>query len=194
MALAELRGPQWVCNDEAFDRGHSGTRKGRVFQYDKDDLMKRFAIVFVLSAFSLFACAAFAQENGASDQDQSQQGMQGQHKHGKRSGHQPDPQKRVKRMTKQLKLSSDQQSKILDILQDQQKQFESLRSDTSSSQEERHSKMMDLRKSTDDQIRGVLNPDQQKKFDQMLAKREQRMQGRHGHKNQQNQNSTQQPQ
>lgn len=156
--------------------------------------MKRFAIVFLLSAFSLFACAAFAQENGASDQDQSQQGMQGQHKHGKWNGHQQDPQKRVQRMTKQLKLSSDQQSKILDILQDQQKQFESLRSDTSSSQEDRHSKMMGLRKNTDEQIRGVLNADQQKKFDKMQEKREQRMEGKRGHQKDQDQNSSQQPQ
>lgn len=39
--------------------------------------------------------------------------------------------------------------------------------------------MMDIRKSTDAQIRGVLDATQQKKWDEMLAKREQRMQGHH---------------
>lgn len=142
--------------------------------------MKRFAIVFLLSVFSLFACAAFAQENATTDQDQA---TQGQHERGKWNGkHRPDPQKQVERMTKKLKLNSDQQSKILDILRDQQKQFEGLRIDSSTSQEDRRSKMMGLRKSTDEQIRRVLNPEQQKKFDKMQEKREQRMAGKHGHR------------
>jgi Spy/CpxP family protein refolding chaperone len=34
--------------------------------------------------------------------------------------------------------------------------------------------MQEIRKNTDDQVRGVLNPDQQKNFDQMQSRREQR--------------------
>jgi hypothetical protein len=39
--------------------------------------------------------------------------------------------------------------------------------------------MMDAHKSSNDQIRAVLNADQQKKFDEMLARREQWVKGRH---------------
>jgi hypothetical protein len=39
---------------------------------------------------------------------------------------------------------------------------------------------MEIHKSTDGQIRGLLDADQQKKWDEMQAKREQRMQNRNG--------------
>jgi Spy/CpxP family protein refolding chaperone len=158
--------------------------------------MKRYAMILFLSIFGLCASLAFTQESGQGSQDQSMQGMQGQqHERGERGGKRMDPQKRVQRLTKELKLNSDQQSKVRDILQDQQKQFENLRGDTSTSQQDRRSKMMELRKSTDDQVRAVLNPDQQKKFDKMQEKREQRMAGRRGHHNQGgNENQSQQPQ
>jgi Spy/CpxP family protein refolding chaperone len=52
--------------------------------------------------------------------------------------------------------------------------------DTSLSQQDRRTKIMEIRKSTDDQIRGLLDSNQQKKWDEMQAKREQRMQNRRG--------------
>jgi len=82
-----------------------------------------------------------------------------------------DPAKRTEMLTKQLKLTSDQQAKVLDILKSQQSQMESLRSDSSSSQEDRRSKMMEIHKSSDEQIRGLLDSDQQKKWDAMQSKR-----------------------
>ena len=78
-------------------------------------------------------------------------------------------------MTKQLNLTSDQQAKVLDILKSSQSQMESLHSDSSASQDDRRSKMMEIRKSTDEQIRGVLDANQQKKWDEMQSKREDRM-------------------
>ncbi len=47
------------------------------------------------------------------------------------------------------------------------------------SQDDRRAKMMDIHKATDAQIRGILDSTQQKKWDEMQAKREQRMQGHH---------------
>ncbi|MGC2711380.1 MAG: hypothetical protein WA252_19765, partial [Candidatus Sulfotelmatobacter sp.] len=90
--------------------------------------------------------------------------------------HHWDPQQRTEMLTKRLNLTSDQQAKVLDTLKSEQSQMESLRSDTSLSREDRHSKMMEIHKTTDDQIRGLLDPDQQKKWDAMQARREQRMQ------------------
>jgi Spy/CpxP family protein refolding chaperone len=82
-------------------------------------------------------------------------------------------------LTKHLKLTADQQPKVLDILKSEQSQMESLRSDASTSRDDRRSKMMDIHKASDDQIRALLDSNQQKKFDEMQAKRE-RWQGRRG--------------
>jgi hypothetical protein len=56
--------------------------------------------------------------------------------------------------------------------------MESLHQDSSLSQQDRHAKMMDIHKATDAQIRGLLDSDQQKKWDEMQARREQRMENR----------------
>ena len=81
-------------------------------------------------------------------------------------------------LNKQLKLTSDQQPKVLEILKSEQSQMEKLRSDSSLSQDDRRSKMMDIHKSSNNQIRALLDPDQQKKWDAMQSKREQ-WQGHH---------------
>ena len=87
-------------------------------------------------------------------------------------GHRPfDPEKRTEMLTKQLKLTSDQQPKVLDILKSEQSQMEALRSDSSVSQDDRRAKMMDIHKASSDQIRGLLDPDQQKKWDEMQSRR-----------------------
>ncbi len=84
-----------------------------------------------------------------------------------------DPARRTEMLSKQLKLNSDQQAKVLDILKSQQSQMEGLRSDSSASQDDRRSKMMEIHKASDDQIRGVLDSNQQKKWDAMQSRREQ---------------------
>lgn len=107
---------------------------------------------------------AVAQDNGNS-QEQSAQAPEHGHRH-------MDPAKQTEMLTKHLNLTADQQPKVLDILKTQQSQMESLRSDTSLSQEDRHSKMMDIHKTSNDQIRALLTPDQQKKFDEMQSRHE----------------------
>jgi hypothetical protein len=76
-------------------------------------------------------------------------------------------------LAKHLNLTSDQQSKVLDILKSEQSQMQSLRSDNSTAPEDRHSKMMDIHKTSSDQIRALLDSDQQKKWDDMESRREQ---------------------
>ncbi len=109
--------------------------------------------------------SAMAQDNGGNDQQAAPP------EHG-RGGH-FDPEKRTEMLTKQLKLTSDQQPKVLDILKSAQSQMQSLRSDSSASQEDRRSKMMEIHKASDQQIRALLDPKQQKKFDAMQSEHEQ---------------------
>jgi len=113
--------------------------------------------------------AAVAQDTGANDQQAAPEAAPPEHGPGR--GHM-DPAKHAAMLAKRLNLSSDQQSKVQDILKSEQSQMESLRADSSVSPEDRRSKMMDIHKSTNDQVRGLLDPDQQKKWDEMQSRRE----------------------
>jgi periplasmic protein CpxP/Spy len=118
--------------------------------------------------------AAGAQDNGNNDPQSAPAAAPPEHRRG---GH-FDPEQRTEMLTKQLKLTSDQRSKVLDILKSEQTQMQSLRSDSSAPQEDRRSKMMEIRKSSDEQIRALLDSNQQKKWDTMQSRREQ-WQGHH---------------
>jgi hypothetical protein len=90
-----------------------------------------------------------------------------------------DPAQHTQELTQKLKLNSDQQSKVLSIYESAKSQMEGLRKDSSMSQEDRRSKMMEIRKNTDAQVREVLDSNQQRKWDEMQARREQHMQNGH---------------
>jgi periplasmic protein CpxP/Spy len=123
--------------------------------------------LLILAAAGLISIAApFAGAQDTMQQSAPMQDNGGRH-HGP-----PDPAKRTAELTKKLNLTSDQQTKVQDALQSEHSQMESLHQDASLSQQDRHAKMMDIRKSTDDQIRGVLDSTQQKKWDEMQAKHE----------------------
>jgi protein CpxP len=129
--------------------------------------------LLILAAAGLISIAApFATAQSNDQQAQPMQDNGGRH-HGP-----PDPVERTKELTKHLKLTSDQQTKVQSALESQRSQMESVHQDTSLSQQDRRTKMMDIRKSTDDQIRGLLDSNQQKKWDEMQAKREHWMQNR----------------
>jgi Spy/CpxP family protein refolding chaperone len=86
--------------------------------------------------------------------------------------HQPmSADQRLQMLTQQLNLTSDQQSQIKPILESQSQQMESLRSDSSLSQQDRMSKMKEIRESTNSQIKPILTPDQQTKWQQMMEQR-----------------------
>ncbi len=132
--------------------------------------------LLILLAVGLISIAATAQDSPANGQQSPPTNDNGHYRH----GGPPDPAQRTQELTKQLKLSSDQQTKVQDILTSERSQMESQRQDSSSSQQDRRAKMMDIHKTSNAQIRALLDSDQQKKFDEMQAKREQWMQNRHG--------------
>jgi periplasmic protein CpxP/Spy len=111
--------------------------------------------------------AAIAQNPQNNDQQAAPAGAPPEH--GRRHF---DPAKETEMLTKQLNLTSDQQPKVLDILKSQQSQMENLRSDTSLSQQDRRAKMMEIHKTSNEQIRALLDSDQQKKFDAMQSRHE----------------------
>jgi periplasmic protein CpxP/Spy len=136
--------------------------------------------LLTLAAAGLISIAvpfATAQNSPSPSNDQQAQPMQD---NGGRHHGPPDPAERTKELTKHLKLTTDQQGKVQQALESQRSQMESLHQDSSLSQDDRRSKMMEIRKSTDDQIRGLLDSNQQKKWDEMQAKRQQWKQNGHG--------------
>jgi hypothetical protein len=84
--------------------------------------------------------------------------------------------RRTAELTKQLKLTSDQQAKVHYALQSEHYQLENLRQDTSLSLRDRHFKIMEIHKRAETQIRGLLDSNQQEKWDDMQVKRKQWMQ------------------
>ncbi len=128
----------------------------------------------LISIAAPFAAAQSSTSNDSPSNNQpSAQGNGGWH-HGP-----PDPAQRTHELTRKLNLASDQQAKVQDILQSEHSQMESLHQDTSLSQQDRRTKMMDIHKSSDTQIRALLDSTQQKKWDEMQARREQWGQNRH---------------
>ncbi len=83
--------------------------------------------------------------------------------------------RRMNMLSKRLNLTDDQKGKIKPLLENELKQAQELRQDTSLSRPQKRAKFLELRKSTNSQIRALLNTDQQKKFDEW---QEQMQQGR----------------
>jgi periplasmic protein CpxP/Spy len=132
---------------------------------------QRLLVLVAASAISIAAPFVAAQDNPSNNQASQERG--GWH-HGPQ-----DPAQRTQELTKKLNLTADQQTKVQDIFQSEQSQMQSLHQDSSTPQQDRRAKMMDIRKNADTQVRGLLDSNQQKKWDEMQAKREQRMQHRH---------------
>jgi hypothetical protein len=122
--------------------------------------------------------AAMAQDAPSSDQQSAPAGAPPERKHG--SGH-FDPERRSEMLNKHLNLNADQQAKVQEILKSEHSQMQTIHSDSALAQSDRRSKMMDVHKSSNDQIRALLDADQQKKWDTMQSKHEHWMKKRqHG--------------
>ena len=127
---------------------------------------KHFLLALIFAGVIAGGTLASAQESGGNDQPSNPAQAQGQH-----PGH-FDPARRTEMLTRTLHLSSDQQSKVQEILRSEQAQMESLRSDSSTPQPDRRAKMMEIRKASNDQVRALLDTNQQRKFDTMQSRHE----------------------
>ncbi|MGA7291358.1 MAG: hypothetical protein WBW53_19425 [Terriglobales bacterium] len=142
-------------------------------------LKKYLPLLLAASLISVAAPLAAAQDSQSAPpaNDQQSQPMQG-------NGHwhhgMADPAQRTKMLTKHLNLTADQQTKVQSLFESEQSQMQALHQDSSLSQQDRRSKAMSIRQSTDTQVRALLDPDQQKQWDEMQAKREQHMEHHHG--------------
>lgn len=114
-----------------------------------------FKLPLIAVAVALAAPFAFAQGNDAPPPPP--QGEPGKGPHG-------DP---LKALTEKLGLTEEQQTKIKAIFEDEKKTGKAIREDKSLSKDAAHAKMDENRKTHREQVRAVLTPEQQKKFDEM---------------------------
>jgi periplasmic protein CpxP/Spy len=144
--------------------------------------MLKQSLILVLAAGIISTAAPFAAAQNNQDQDSASGTQQSGHQQDNGAWHHgpPDPAQRTQELTKKLNLTADQQTKVQDILQSERTQMDSLRKDSAGSQDDRRSKMMDIHKNSDAQIRTILDSTQQKKWDEMQARRGERMGGRRG--------------
>jgi periplasmic protein CpxP/Spy len=81
----------------------------------------------------------------------------------------PSADQRLQHLTQMLNLTSDQQTKIKPILENETTQLQTMMSDTSITTDDKRSKMRSIRQNTISQINTVLTPEQQKKWEAMRA-------------------------
>ena len=135
--------------------------------------MKRQLCSLVLTGL-LATGVMLAQEPGsAPDQNAPQAEGGGMGGHGGR-GMMMDPDQRLAHMTKRYKLTSDQQNQIKPILQDEQQQMQSMRSDTTSSREDKMAKMKSTHEASNQKIEAVLTDEQKQKFEADQQKMQER--------------------
>jgi len=146
--------------------------------------MKKLNLILSITAMLIFGATAFAAapQDAQSSQQPSAQSKTG-HGHGAGEGQGRgmgmNPDAMLEHMSKELNLTDDQKTKIKPILEDQSKQMQDLRQNTSASEQDRHAKMKQIHESTMSQLRPILTSDQQKKLDEMMSHR-----GEHGQEHQ----------
>ena len=82
-----------------------------------------------------------------------------------------DPNQQAAHMSKRLGLSDDQVAQIKPILADRFQQMQTLRADTSLSEQDRHAKFRALMQDSNTKIESVLNDTQKQQFEKMQAER-----------------------
>jgi protein CpxP len=142
--------------------------------------MKRQLCSLVLTGL-LATGVMLAQEPGSAPEQgapQADSGGMGGHRGGRGM---MDPDQRLAHMTKRYKLTADQQNQIKPILQDEQQQMQSMRSDTTSSREDKMAKMKSTHEASNQKIEAVLTDEQKQKFEadqqKMQERRASRMNG-----------------
>lgn len=127
--------------------------------------MNRTLCSIALTGLLTFGIAgtALAQDNSgqepAAPPPGQSQGMQGPRR--------MDPDRQLQHMTKELNLSSDQQTQIKPILADIDQKMQALWQDQSLSQQDRRAKMRAIHEDSRAKIEAVLNDEQKQKYETM---------------------------
>ena len=113
-------------------------------------------IIATSLALSLSFGAAFAQQSAPATPDSSNApATAGEHHH-----HAPNPRRQAEHLSKQLNLTPDQTAKIEPILASRDQQMQALWQNQQLTQQDRHQQMRSINEQSEQQMNGVLTPDQ----------------------------------
>ncbi len=98
----------------------------------------------------------------------------------------PSVEEQMTRMTDELKLTDDQKPKVKAALDEQAKEIQALRADSSLSREDRRDKVTAIRGTTDKKLKEILKPDQWDKYEKMKAEMKQKAAEKKGEEKKQN--------
>jgi len=143
----------------------------------------RMALLAVCSAALTAPLAVLAQDTPPPPPPPAQDGAGpggpgGHHDHG--GSPQEREAKQLEELTKHLSLTADQQTQVKQIFADRDAKMMALHSDTATAPQDKREKMMGIMKDSSASIRAILTPDQQTKYDAMMAKRKEEME-KHQH-------------
>jgi len=137
--------------------------------------MNKFLKITIACAALLVSTFALAQTQDQTQTQPQQPAPRHQWKKGAHAGR-ANPDRQLARMAKQLDLTADQQNRIKPILENQAKQMQDLRANSSASEQDSRARQRTIRQSTMSEIRNVLTPEQQQK---MASMRKSGPRGRH---------------
>jgi periplasmic protein CpxP/Spy len=140
--------------------------------------MKNKWMAGVLGAALAIGVPVFAQTAADSGQDnpQAQSAPNGHHRG-----------KRMQKLTQELNLTPDQQTKIKPIFQQAHAQAKTIRQDTTLNQDQKRAKFKDLHQTTMAQLNEILTPEQQAQLKQLQEQRRAQWQQRRQQQQQQQQ-------
>lgn len=131
--------------------------------------MRKAVCTLALTAFLTLGMAgsAFAQSETAPNTTTPPQGKVAQ-------GHKLHPNRDLRRLTKHLNLTQDQQSQIRPIIEDRDQKLNQLWQDSSISRADRKTKSQQIRDDADSKINAILTPEQRTKYTDMEARHHQK--------------------
>ena len=139
--------------------------------------MKKLNMVFTMMAVLVLTCAGFSQGSSAAPVDQQRQSKSGQAKHQEMM----TPEAMVEHLSTELNLTEEQKAKIKPMAEDVYKQMQQVHVDSSLSEPERREKIRQIHENALGQVKTILTPDQQKKFDEMMASHAHHSDAAHSH-------------
>lgn len=146
----------------------------------KNEFTRAHIILFAVSLLAVLATTTSyvrgaLRERQMEAQSASRQGAMGRGIGGAGGGGNFNPQqmaaRRLEQMTQQLQLTAEQRAKIQAIQEANAPRTRAIFEDATLSRQQRREKLRPLRAETDAQIRQLLTPEQQTKFDEMQAQR-----------------------
>lgn len=136
-------------------------------------IMKKVMILF--AAILAFTAASFAQ---TTDIQTAPNNAKMEKMHGKKGGH--HMKGAHTNMKKELNLSADQEKRMKDIGNTYKGKFQAIRTDNELNKEQKRTKIQELQKSHDAEIKGVLSADQYAKFTDLKQQRRDKMKAHKG--------------